>query len=89
MTPESFEDFVALVVPELQRRGVYKRDYRPGTLREKLFGAGRGDLAVDPLALVVGRRHPSQAHHQPRIHPRQTRETLSNAGVADGLAAEA
>jgi hypothetical protein len=27
-------------VPELQRRGIYKRDYAPGTLREKLFGAG-------------------------------------------------
>ena len=40
VTPESFEDFVELVVPELQRRGVYKQDYRPGTLREKLFGAG-------------------------------------------------
>ncbi len=40
VTPESFEDFVELVVPELQRRGAYKRDYRAGTLREKLFGAG-------------------------------------------------
>jgi FMN-dependent oxidoreductase (nitrilotriacetate monooxygenase family) len=45
VTPESFEDFVDLVVPELTRRGVYKRDYRPGTLREKLFGAGRVRLA--------------------------------------------
>ena len=45
VTPESFEDFVDLVVPELQRRGVYKREYRPGTLREKLFGAGRARLA--------------------------------------------
>ncbi len=44
VTPESFEDFVELVVPELQRRGIYKRDYRPGTLREKLFGAGRARL---------------------------------------------
>src|SRR5436305_48614 len=44
VTPESFEDFVELVVPELQRRGVYKRDYRPGTLREKLFAAGRARL---------------------------------------------
>ena len=34
-------DFVELVVPELQRRGVYKLDYRPGTLREKLFGRAR------------------------------------------------
>jgi len=45
VTPESFEDFVELVVPELQRRGVYKREYRPGTYREKLFGAGRTRLA--------------------------------------------
>ena len=41
VTPESFEDFVDLVVPELQRSGIYKRDYRPGTLREKLFGRAR------------------------------------------------
>ncbi|MDR5836023.1 LLM class flavin-dependent oxidoreductase [Caballeronia sp. LZ034LL] len=34
---ESFTDFADLVVPELQRRGVYKRVYAPGTLREKLF----------------------------------------------------
>ncbi len=40
VTPESFADFVRLVVPELQRRGAYKREYRPGTYREKLFGAG-------------------------------------------------
>jgi alkanesulfonate monooxygenase len=40
VTPESFEDFVDLVVPELQRRGASKRDYQPGTLREKLFRAG-------------------------------------------------
>ncbi|HUN49763.1 MAG TPA: LLM class flavin-dependent oxidoreductase [Candidatus Sulfotelmatobacter sp.] len=41
VTPESFTDFVDLVVPELQRRGVYKTDYRDGTLREKLFGRAR------------------------------------------------
>src|SRR6516225_9786015 len=37
VTPEGLEDFVDLVVPILPERGVYKRDYRPGTLREKLF----------------------------------------------------
>ena len=37
VTHESFRDFVDLVVPELQRRGIYKKEYRPGTLREKLF----------------------------------------------------
>lgn len=33
VTPETFADFVDLVVPELQRRGCYKLDYPPGTLR--------------------------------------------------------
>jgi hypothetical protein len=27
--------------PILQERGAYKGDYRPGTLREKLFGRSR------------------------------------------------
>jgi alkanesulfonate monooxygenase len=40
VTPQSFEDFVVLIVPELQRRGAFKRDYRPGSYREKLFGRG-------------------------------------------------
>ncbi|MNW14983.1 Dimethyl-sulfide monooxygenase [compost metagenome] len=31
---------VELLVPELQKRGVYKTEYRSGTLREKLFGDG-------------------------------------------------
>lgn len=41
VTPESFEQAVDLLVPELQKRGVYPTAYRPGTLREKLFGEGR------------------------------------------------
>ena len=40
ITPGTFEDVVAYLVPELQRRGVYPKTYRPGTLREKLFGEG-------------------------------------------------
>lgn len=40
VTPQSFEDAVNLLVPELQRRGAYPKAYRPGTLREKLFGRG-------------------------------------------------
>lgn len=39
--PGSYVDFIELVVPELQRRGVYKNDYRGGTLREKLYGQAR------------------------------------------------
>jgi FMN-dependent oxidoreductase (nitrilotriacetate monooxygenase family) len=41
VTPESLEDFVDLVVPILQERGVYKREYARGPLREKLFGHAR------------------------------------------------
>jgi alkanesulfonate monooxygenase len=38
--PETYADFVDLVVPELQRRGIYKTQYEPGTLREKIYGRG-------------------------------------------------
>jgi long-chain alkane monooxygenase len=40
VVPESYEDFVDLIVPELQNRGVYKTSYSEGTLREKLFAEG-------------------------------------------------
>ena len=39
--PETFVSVVDLLVPELQRRGRYKRAYAEGTLREKLFGHAR------------------------------------------------
>lgn len=41
VTPETFEDVVDLVVPELQRRGLHRTAYRPGTLREQLGGEAR------------------------------------------------
>jgi FMN-dependent oxidoreductase (nitrilotriacetate monooxygenase family) len=44
VSPGDFEDIVELLVPELVRRGRYKEAYAPGTLREKLFGAGRARL---------------------------------------------
>jgi alkanesulfonate monooxygenase SsuD/methylene tetrahydromethanopterin reductase-like flavin-dependent oxidoreductase (luciferase family) len=34
--PGAYEDFVRLVVPELQRRGLFRRDYTVGTLRDNL-----------------------------------------------------
>jgi FMN-dependent oxidoreductase (nitrilotriacetate monooxygenase family) len=56
VTPETFADLVDLVVPELQRRGRYKTDYAPGTLREKLYGSGRARLGGD---------HPAARHRNP------------------------
>lgn len=42
---DTARDFAELVVPELRRRGRLPReDERPGTLRERLFGAGRDRL---------------------------------------------
>lgn len=38
VTPECYGDFIRLVVPELQNRGLHKTAYQDGTLREKLFG---------------------------------------------------
>jgi hypothetical protein len=40
ITPGTYADFAEHVVPELQRRSVYRTAYDPGTLREKLFHRG-------------------------------------------------
>ena len=42
-TPGAYEDFVRLVVPELQRRGLFRRDYTGKTLRENL-GLPRAEI---------------------------------------------
>ncbi|MCS3471696.1 FMN-dependent oxidoreductase (nitrilotriacetate monooxygenase family) [Pseudomonas sp. JUb42] len=44
VTPESYVDFIDLVIPELQRRGSYKTAYDSGSLREKLFPEGEAHL---------------------------------------------
>ncbi|MFK9879873.1 5,10-methylene tetrahydromethanopterin reductase, partial [Klebsiella pneumoniae] len=50
VTHETFRDVVELLVPELQKRGVFKQEYREGTLREKLFGGGPRLAAPHPGA---------------------------------------
>jgi len=40
VTPGTFVDVIDHVIPALERRGAYERDYTPGTLRHKLFGEG-------------------------------------------------
>lgn len=47
VTPGDLEAFIELVVPVLQKRGLYKQDYKPGTLREKLFQQGASRLPAD------------------------------------------
>ena len=40
VAPESHQDFIRLVIPELQQRGRYKTAYEDGSLRHKLFQQG-------------------------------------------------
>jgi alkanesulfonate monooxygenase len=53
--PETMEDVVDFVVPELQRRGRYRQDYPEGTLRERLFGQGARLTAPHPGAAYRAR----------------------------------
>jgi FMN-dependent oxidoreductase (nitrilotriacetate monooxygenase family) len=50
VAPETFSDFVDLVIPELQQRGLYKTSYEDGTLRQKLFGRDRARLPANHTA---------------------------------------
>jgi alkanesulfonate monooxygenase SsuD/methylene tetrahydromethanopterin reductase-like flavin-dependent oxidoreductase (luciferase family) len=44
VVPECFDDFIDLVIPKLQDRGVFKTSYEEGTFRRKLFGNDRLNL---------------------------------------------
>jgi len=61
ITPAGFEDFGAYVVPELQRRGRFKRDYAAGTLRQKLYGPDRERLPGNHPA--ASKRRAETRHH--------------------------
>jgi len=55
--PDHLRDFIDLVVPELQNRGIYKTEYRPGTFRQKLFGKGDRLRDDHPASKFRYRRH--------------------------------
>jgi len=44
LTPGTAEDFVEYLVPELQRRGLYRTEYAESTFRERLYGPGQQRL---------------------------------------------
>ena len=50
--PGALEDFVNLVIPELQARGIFRTDYTGTTLRDHL-GLARPARTPDPIALEV------------------------------------
>ncbi|WP_296259981.1 MULTISPECIES: LLM class flavin-dependent oxidoreductase [unclassified Pseudomonas] len=61
VTPESYEDFIELVIPELQRRGSYKTAYEQGTLREKLFAEGDARLPQRHIGAGYRQKQDSEA----------------------------
>lgn len=50
LKPGTMADIVEHVVPEMPRRGLYKTEYQPGTLREKLFGIAAKTPTSHPSA---------------------------------------
>ena len=52
--PQGFEDFTRLVVPELQRRGIFRTEYEGGTFRES--------LGLDRPENPYSQRHNTQKH---------------------------
>ena len=61
VSPGDFEDITEMLVPELARRGRYKKAYASGTLREKLFGEGRARLAAPHPAVQYRPHLPAKA----------------------------
>ena len=49
VAPESHQDFIRYVIPELQQRGRYKTSYSAGSLRHKLFQQGDHLAAQHPV----------------------------------------
>jgi FMN-dependent oxidoreductase (nitrilotriacetate monooxygenase family) len=71
-SPVDYESFVDLVVPELQRRGLLRKEYEASTLREHYFGKGQQRLAND---------HPGAAYSSYRRKENATgKETDKGSG---------
>ena len=63
VTPESYEDFIDLVIPELQKRGSYKTAYDTGSLRQKLFPQGTAHLPADHTGASYRHSQATTAQH--------------------------
>ncbi len=62
LSPGTAEDFIEFVVPELQKRGRYRRSYEESTFRERLFGPGSARLPeAHPGARYRGGNHLDEA----------------------------
>lgn len=50
----TFREFVDHVIPELQERGIYRKEYEGNTLRENMFGKGNAHLPNNHPAKKLG-----------------------------------
>jgi hypothetical protein len=53
LLPQSYDDFFEHVVPVLQDKGIMQTEYRPGTLRQKIFDTDRPHISE---------RHPAHGY---------------------------
>ena len=74
IVPGSYADFVKHIVPELQRRGLFHKDYAGKTLRENLGLAAPGRRRLEnPAASRGGIRTRGASHALAQIHRRTER----------------
>jgi hypothetical protein len=64
--PEGFESFVSLVVPELQRRGLFQKEYRGSTYRESLGLRRPAHPSLSSSGSTSGARDLTSAPPRPR-----------------------
>jgi len=79
ITPGTFEDFIELVVPELQQRGRVQTDYAAGTFREKLLGNDTPQVADG---------HPARQYRGAFVDSGNTTDTTRRSKTHDLLEAE-
>ena len=53
LLPGSYDEFFKDVVPVLQAKGLMQKEYRTGTLRQKLFDTDNPDISI---------RHPASGY---------------------------
>ena len=77
ITPGSFEEFVDLVVPELQKRGRVWTEYEGDTLREYLYGAGHRYVDdTHPAAAYRGAYAQSPSAADEQVVPDRVKESV-------------
>ncbi len=83
VTPESYVDFIDLVIPELQRRGSYKTAYDNGSLREKAVSRRARTCLSNTPAQPTATLKASLASQLPQGFVNATRPTVGRWLASD------